>query len=402
VLEDGMTFKQVSWSPKESEYTAARKLSRTECAAAYHIPPPFVGDLEHATFCLPGDAGSLPRETARREIRAGDGVWVTADTWTLSPVTRSRVGDDEILALHGQWTVRLNATSTCWRRGSGSPRGGAMAIGHRRAMGRAHKRWVTSACRPEPPGRRHHRWFLAPPWAAPQATCPRAAAPSVSRALRLLLGDANVSRVRGPSASRSPARRRRYGRLSRHAWATSSRRTFSPAPVGRSSDRGGRQTRLMSVAVGPDSDDSGSAAPRTKRVGLGLWIAGSPASLLRVSRCRRQLRQPGSCRSVRAAAAALPDPPSLSERQVPSQSARAVRANAVTNRTDRAFSQWTFTCSIGRESADRIARLNISDSSRRASPSIARDRYPWQGGRGFASETTQLSAIRADRSPADP
>ena len=50
VLEDGMTFKQVSWSPRESEYTAARKLSRTECAAAYHIPPPFVGDLEHATF----------------------------------------------------------------------------------------------------------------------------------------------------------------------------------------------------------------------------------------------------------------------------------------------------------------------------------------------------------------
>jgi len=50
VLEDGMTFKQVSWSPKDSEYINARKLSRTECAAAYHIPPPFVGDLEHATF----------------------------------------------------------------------------------------------------------------------------------------------------------------------------------------------------------------------------------------------------------------------------------------------------------------------------------------------------------------
>lgn len=50
VLEDGMTFKQISWSPKDSEYVNARKLSRTECAAAYHIPPPFVGDLEHATF----------------------------------------------------------------------------------------------------------------------------------------------------------------------------------------------------------------------------------------------------------------------------------------------------------------------------------------------------------------
>jgi HK97 family phage portal protein len=50
VLEDGMTFKQISQSFRDSEYISARKLSRTECAAAYHIPPPFVGDLEHATF----------------------------------------------------------------------------------------------------------------------------------------------------------------------------------------------------------------------------------------------------------------------------------------------------------------------------------------------------------------
>ena len=50
VLEDGMEFKQVSWSPKDSEYLAARKLSREECAAAWHIPLPMVGILEHATF----------------------------------------------------------------------------------------------------------------------------------------------------------------------------------------------------------------------------------------------------------------------------------------------------------------------------------------------------------------
>ena len=50
VLEDGMTFKPISQSFRDSEYINARKLSRTECAAAYHIPPPFVGDLEHATF----------------------------------------------------------------------------------------------------------------------------------------------------------------------------------------------------------------------------------------------------------------------------------------------------------------------------------------------------------------
>lgn len=50
VLEDGMTFKPTSFSPKDSEYLSSRKLTREECAAAYHIPLPFVGILEHATF----------------------------------------------------------------------------------------------------------------------------------------------------------------------------------------------------------------------------------------------------------------------------------------------------------------------------------------------------------------
>lgn len=50
ILEDGMQFKQVSYSSRDLEYSAARKLSREECAAAYMIPPPLVGILEHATF----------------------------------------------------------------------------------------------------------------------------------------------------------------------------------------------------------------------------------------------------------------------------------------------------------------------------------------------------------------
>jgi HK97 family phage portal protein len=50
VLEDGMTYKATSWSAKDAEFIAARKLTREECAAAYHIPPPLVGILEHATF----------------------------------------------------------------------------------------------------------------------------------------------------------------------------------------------------------------------------------------------------------------------------------------------------------------------------------------------------------------
>jgi HK97 family phage portal protein len=50
VLEDGMQWKDISWSAKESEYVAARKLGREYCAASQHIPQPFVGILDHATF----------------------------------------------------------------------------------------------------------------------------------------------------------------------------------------------------------------------------------------------------------------------------------------------------------------------------------------------------------------
>jgi hypothetical protein len=50
VLEDGMTFRPATFSARDSEYIAARKLSREECAASYHIPLPMVGILDHATF----------------------------------------------------------------------------------------------------------------------------------------------------------------------------------------------------------------------------------------------------------------------------------------------------------------------------------------------------------------
>jgi HK97 family phage portal protein len=50
VLEDGMQWKQMSWSAKESEFVTGRKLTREEVAAAYHIPLPMVGILDHATF----------------------------------------------------------------------------------------------------------------------------------------------------------------------------------------------------------------------------------------------------------------------------------------------------------------------------------------------------------------
>jgi HK97 family phage portal protein len=50
VLEEGMTWKEQTFNAQESEYLAGRKLTREECARAYHIPLPMVGILEHATF----------------------------------------------------------------------------------------------------------------------------------------------------------------------------------------------------------------------------------------------------------------------------------------------------------------------------------------------------------------
>ncbi len=50
LLEDGMEFKAHAFSSRENQYIDARKLTREEAAAAYHIPPPMVGILDHATF----------------------------------------------------------------------------------------------------------------------------------------------------------------------------------------------------------------------------------------------------------------------------------------------------------------------------------------------------------------
>lgn len=50
VLMPGMTWKERTFSAKDSELTSARKLTREEVAREYHIPLPMVGILDHATF----------------------------------------------------------------------------------------------------------------------------------------------------------------------------------------------------------------------------------------------------------------------------------------------------------------------------------------------------------------
>jgi len=50
VLEEGMTWKPISHSARDSEYSASRQFTREECGRAWHIPLTMIGILEHATF----------------------------------------------------------------------------------------------------------------------------------------------------------------------------------------------------------------------------------------------------------------------------------------------------------------------------------------------------------------
>lgn len=50
ILEDGMSFHDAAVTPEAAQYIEARKLTREEVASAYHIPPPMIGVLDHATY----------------------------------------------------------------------------------------------------------------------------------------------------------------------------------------------------------------------------------------------------------------------------------------------------------------------------------------------------------------
>ena len=114
ILEEGMTFKPITYSPKDTLYIESRKLTREECARAYHIPPPLVGILDRATFCLPAgelvytEYGPCPIET----IKVGDSVYShTGEGFELKKVVASQeTGIDEIFEIKTQnRTIRANA-----------------------------------------------------------------------------------------------------------------------------------------------------------------------------------------------------------------------------------------------------------------------------------------------------
>jgi HK97 family phage portal protein len=55
ILEDGMTYKGISYSAEQSQLVETQKLAREQVAALFHIPLTMVGNLEHATFSNMGE-----------------------------------------------------------------------------------------------------------------------------------------------------------------------------------------------------------------------------------------------------------------------------------------------------------------------------------------------------------
>jgi HK97 family phage portal protein len=50
ILEDGMTFKEASFTSSDAQYVESRKLNIEEVARVYQLPLPMAGILDHATF----------------------------------------------------------------------------------------------------------------------------------------------------------------------------------------------------------------------------------------------------------------------------------------------------------------------------------------------------------------
>lgn len=50
VLEEGMTWQQISLAPEDAQFLETRKFNKAEIATLFGLPPHKIGDLEHATF----------------------------------------------------------------------------------------------------------------------------------------------------------------------------------------------------------------------------------------------------------------------------------------------------------------------------------------------------------------
>ena len=115
ILEDGMTYSKIGIPPDNAQFLESRKFQKNEIATILHIPPHMIGDLEHATFCLPADV-EVYSEAGPKSIAAvqvGERVWSLSEAgaWELANVKVSAcTGEDEILTIRTtNRTIRANA-----------------------------------------------------------------------------------------------------------------------------------------------------------------------------------------------------------------------------------------------------------------------------------------------------
>ena len=50
MLEGGLKWKPLTWTPEDTELLAVRRFTTEELARIFGCPPPIIGDLSHGTF----------------------------------------------------------------------------------------------------------------------------------------------------------------------------------------------------------------------------------------------------------------------------------------------------------------------------------------------------------------
>lgn len=103
LLEDGMEFQALSFSAKDAQYIDSRKLTREEAAAAYHVPPPMVGILDHATF-------SNITEQHKHLYQDTLGPWLTMIQQELQMQLVPEFGDSDGLYLEFNLSQKLRGS----------------------------------------------------------------------------------------------------------------------------------------------------------------------------------------------------------------------------------------------------------------------------------------------------
>lgn len=148
ILEEGMKVEKIGIPPEEAQFLLSRKFQVAEVCRWFRMQPHKIGDLENATFCLPGDAIVFTADGPQpiREVRAGQRIWSWDESdlqWVVGRVARSLVaGADPILTIRTTHrTVRMNAKHRILVRRPLQVPAVASVGGGGEGTGRYHLRW---------------------------------------------------------------------------------------------------------------------------------------------------------------------------------------------------------------------------------------------------------------------